>query len=104
MSQSRLEILLGYYRTEPHDPFNLYALALEYSKHDLEKARQFFDLLLTDHPDYLPTYYHAARFYSELGDRDKAIIVYEKGIDLATKLKEQKTLRELRSAYEEMLF
>ena len=104
MSASRLNQLLQYYKDEPNDPFNLYALALEYLKSDVTKAKGFFDLLLNDHEEYLASYYHAARLYQELADKEKAIQLYEKGILIAKKNKDFKTLKELQSAYEELIF
>jgi tetratricopeptide (TPR) repeat protein len=104
MSNERVDQLLSYYKEDPDDPFNLYALALEYLKSDLRKAREFFDLLLLHHEGYIPTYYHAARLYQDLNQRDKAIIIYEKGIVLAKKLQDTKAARELQSAYDELMF
>jgi hypothetical protein len=60
--------------------------------------------LLERHATYLPTYYHAARLYQELNNREKAISVYERGIALAKDLKDTKTMRELRSALDELTF
>lgn len=104
MSRSRLDTLLEYYKAEPNDPFTIYALALEYSRFDQEKTQEFFDLLLKDHEQYLPAYYHAALYYRDHGKREKAISIYKKGIQLAESQHEAKALRELRSAYDEMLF
>jgi tetratricopeptide (TPR) repeat protein len=104
MTTSRLNQLLLYYRDEPNDPFNIYALALEYLKSDTAKAREFFDLLLDAHENYIPTYYHAAKLYQESGDRKRAIQLYEKGIQLAKQHRDLKAARELQSAYEELIF
>lgn len=104
MSNPRLEQLLAYYEEDPKDPFNIYGLALEYQKTDLQQAEKYFNLLLKDHEGYVPTYYHAAKLYQELGQRDKAIAVYEKGILVATHAQNFKAARELRSAYDELMF
>jgi tetratricopeptide (TPR) repeat protein len=104
MSRARLDQLLLYYKEDPNDPFNLYALALEYQKSDLHKAREYFDLLLTKHEDYIPTYYHAAKVYQDLNEKAKAIEVYEKGIVQAKKQVNMKAARELQSAYDELMF
>jgi tetratricopeptide (TPR) repeat protein len=104
MSETRLNALLQYYSEDPSDPFNAYAVANEYMKTDATKAREFFDVLLDKHPNYLPTYYHAAKLYQELNVREKAIAIFEKGIALAKQTNEFKTLRELQSAYDEFLF
>ncbi len=100
----RLKQLEHFYEEDPQDPFNLYALALEYQKHDQAKAITFFERLLTDHPAYVPSYYHAAKLYEQLGERDKAIQTYEKGIEMARKVNDLKAARELKSAYDELIF
>ena len=100
----RIQQLLGFLEEEPDNPFNLYALALEYQSHDPEKARPYFDRLLEDHKEYLPTYYQAAAFYAEEGDLDRARDIYERGIELAQKAKQPQTLKELENAYRNFLF
>jgi tetratricopeptide (TPR) repeat protein len=104
MPTSRLNQLEQFYKDEPQDPFNLYALALEYMKFDLDKSKECFNKLLTEHSQYLPTYYHAAKLYLDLNDREQAIVIYEKGIALAKKINDAKAIRELQSAYQELLF
>lgn len=104
MTTNRLDQLLAYYKEDPNDPFNIYGLALEYLKHDVAKAKAYFDLLLKEHEGYVPTYYHAARLYQDLGEREKAEQLYEKGIAVAKKHGELKAARELQSAYDEMMF
>ncbi len=104
MSESRLELLQQYYAEDPTDPFNLYALALEYQKTDLTKSCELFDKLLTDFPEYLPTYYHAAKLKTELNQHEAALGIYKKGIDIARDQNERKALQELQSAYNELLF
>lgn len=101
---SRLEILLQYYKEEPHDPFNVYALAMEYISSDTGKALSLFEELLSQHEQYVPTYYHAAKLYTELNEREKAISTFEKGIAIAKKMNDNKAARELKSAYDEFMF
>jgi tetratricopeptide (TPR) repeat protein len=104
MENSRLSQLIHYYQDEPNDPFNVYALAIEYFKTDLTLAKKYFEILLNEHPHYLPTYYHAAKLYQDLSLREMAIGVYERGIELAKTQKEMKALRELQSSYDELMF
>lgn len=103
MANARLESLLGFYEEDPHDPFNIYALALEYQKIDLTLAKAYFHKLLDEHPGYLPTYYHAADFFVQLGEVDKADAVYQKGIALAADTRNTKTHQELSRAYRNFL-
>ncbi|MBO9612877.1 MAG: tetratricopeptide repeat protein [Dyadobacter sp.] len=99
MNNSLLANLLAFYEEDPADPFNAYALAIEYSKSDPREAERFFDLLLEKHPDYLPTYYHAGAFFAALEKLEKAEEIYQKGVELALIQKNTKAHRELLSAY-----
>ncbi len=94
-----LEKLIDFYKEDPSDPFNIYALAIEYAKFDTQKAKIYFNELLTNHPAYIPTYYHAAALFSQLHEPDLAKMTYEKGIEMAEKLNKMHALRELKSAY-----
>lgn len=98
MNNERIQQLIRFVQDEPNEPFNIYALAMEFLKGQPEEAKIYFDQLLTNHPDYLPTYYHAAALYTELDERDKAAELYKKGIVLARAQKNQKTLEELQRA------
>ena len=98
MKTSLLEKLLGFYEEEPGDPFNAYALALECQKHDAGEAEKYFNLLLNHHPEYLPTYYHAAQFFS-VQEPEKAAAIFEKGIDLAIRQRNVKAQQELSRAF-----
>ena len=95
----RLQQLLDYLEEEPDNPFNLYALALEYQAIDPEKVAYYFDRLLKSHKDYLPTYYHAAEFFAGREEIIRARDIYETGIQLAIKNQNQHALRELQNAY-----
>ena len=104
MATDRIKQLEKFYEDDPLDPFNPYALALAYVHSNPKRSQSLFETLLRDHKDYLPTYYHAARLYQDLGEREKAIRTYEDGIALARKHSDAKALRELQSAYDEMMF
>lgn len=103
MQEQRIVQLQQMLQENPQDPFLLYALALEYRKQDLEQANLYFSKLLQQHPAYLPTYYHAAALYTELGQPQEAKNTYEKGIALAQQQNDAHTLRELRNAYQNLL-
>lgn len=104
MKPSRLDQLLEYYKAEPNDPFNVFALALEYLKTDRLETKKLFDLLLDEHDQYIPVYYHAGKFYQELGEKERAMNLYEKGIVIAKKYNDSKAARELKSALDELAF
>ena len=104
MKNERLKKLLEYLEEEPNDPFLLYAVANEYRNSDYLKAKEFYDLLLSDHQDYLATYYHAASLYLELDRSSEAEGIFQKGIKLAEQQNDQLALRELKNAYQNFLF
>jgi len=98
MNNDRIQQLIRFVQEEPDEPFNVYALAMEFLNGQPQEAKAYFDQLLAKFPDYLPTYYHAAALYADLDERDKAAELYEKGIELAQAQKNQKTLQELQRA------
>lgn len=103
MNQFRLEQLRKFYEEEPTDPFNAYALATELLKFDLQAARQLFEELITNHPNYWATYYHAAALYTTLEEFDLAEQTYQKGIEITANLQNEKALKELKGAYQMFL-
>lgn len=104
MVHDRLQQLLDYHLKEPHDPFIVYGIALEYLKSDKKVSASYFDKLLQEHPDYLPTYYHAALLFQDLEQIEKSANLFKKGIALATKKNDQHALRELSNAFQNFLF
>ena len=102
---NRLEQLLTFLKEEPNDPFLLYAVATEYKKEgNIDETTSYYNRLLTEHPGYLATYYHAAHFFTDLEEFDRAKTIYEKGIELAKSQEEKMALRELQNAYNMLLF
>ena len=75
MNEARLALLKKYIEEEPNDPFNYYAIATELIGQSPEKAKDYFDFLLANHPHYLPTYYHAAQLYADQEDYEKAEVL-----------------------------
>jgi tetratricopeptide (TPR) repeat protein len=100
---TRLEQLEEFAKADPEDPFNLYALALEYQKSDRHKALAIFNDLTTHHDKYIPTYYHFGKLCIDVGDPEKAKMIFEKGIVLAGQHKELKAMRELKAALDELM-
>src|SRR4051812_47973634 len=99
MHVMRLAQLEEFYKEDPNDPFNIYALALEYQKLNVLKAKELFDDLLLRHEDYIPTYYHAGSLYVTLNLTDEALKILEKGIKKAKEKNEVKAMRELTTMY-----
>lgn len=103
MQEQRIAQLQQMLQENPQDPFLLYALALEYRGNDLKQSLSYFTTLLQQHANYLPTYYHAAALFAELGQPEQAKETYVKGIALAQLQNNVNTLRELRNAYQNLL-
>lgn len=99
MQAERLKILLEYLAEDSNDPFNIYAVAMEYINKDNEKAIGYLKQLLAEHPDYVPTYYHAAAVFFEMGENELAEQTYIKGIEKAHQKQNLKAYDELKRAY-----
>ena len=69
----------------PDDPFLIYALARE---HELAKSTMqallMYEHLVTEHADYIATYYHYARLLYSAGNKNEAIRLLQKGIERGT--------------------
>ncbi len=104
MNSNRLEQLLKYYQEDPNDPFIIYGLAMEYFNSDLNRSKNYFEILLQNHPEYLPTYYQVAHLYEALSELTLAKEIYKKGIALAQQQNDINTLRELQNALNELEF
>lgn len=103
MQAERIKFLLEQIDLDPEEPFNYYALAIEYKDNQPDKSLEYFRKLLLKFPEYLPTYYHAAALFFDIGNHVDAENTYILGIGLAEKLNKEKALRELKSAYQMFL-
>jgi uncharacterized protein HemY len=101
---TRLEQLLEYARQQPDDPFNLYAVAIEYLKLDSSKAMEFFETLAKDHPSYVPTYYTFGKLLQQEKDFSRARETFTTGMAKAGEAKDLKALGELKNALSELEF
>jgi len=99
LASSRLLQIVNMLKDEPHDSFLTYALALEYVKmNQLNKAIEIIETLLSRDENYLGAYYQLGKLYEETAQTDKAIAAYTKGIMIAGKQNNKKTLSELQQA------
>ncbi|MDE3235518.1 MAG: tetratricopeptide repeat protein [Bacteroidota bacterium] len=101
----RIERIQEFLKTNPKDNFLRHALALEFIKigNDAD-ARQLFEQILTESPDYIGSYYHLAKLLERSGQTDAAIAWYEKGMQAAKAAKDQHAYNELQSAYEDLVY
>lgn len=99
----RIEKLLGFLRESPQDSFLQHALALEYMKEgNFEGAVSLFREILDRDPGYIGSYYHLGKALENTGDAGEALQVYERGMEMSRKAKDNHALNELRNAYEEL--
>lgn len=95
----RLSQLKQFALEEPDDPFNQYALALEYLKSNPEESGRLFDLLVQRQPQYLPTYYPYAQWLIDHKNFGKAEEIFQQGIQAARNAKDEKMLKEMLAAH-----
>ncbi len=100
----RIDKLKEYLRTNGKDSFLQHALALEYIKagNDAE-AKNLFNDILRREPTYIGSYYHLGKLHERLGDEEKAIKIYERGMEEAKKAGDNHTYNELQGAHEEIV-
>jgi tetratricopeptide (TPR) repeat protein len=101
----RIEQIRSMLLKEPKDAFLLYALATEYVAGDeLEEARSIFEDLVENQANYVATYYHLGKLYERIGLSEKAEKTYEKGIKVATDLKDMHARAELLEVLNSLLY
>lgn len=95
----RIEKLKSFIAADPSDLFSRHALAMESVKMgDLTAAIEQMEAILRIDDQHLGTYYHLGKTYEKVSLFEKAIEVYEKGIQIARLLSKQHELRELMGA------
>lgn len=101
----RIEKLRAFLERQPGDPFLLHALALEYVKMgDDGMARELFEKVLAFNPLYTGTFYHLGKLLERKGEKDAAIAIYEKGMEVCKQAGDAHALRELQTAYEDLVY
>jgi Tfp pilus assembly protein PilF len=101
----RIEKLQAFLKDSPNDCFLNHALALEYIKlgNDTE-ARKLFEKNINKDAGYIATYYHLGKLLERVGDAQKAIEIYEMGMQKAKAAGEMHTYNELQGAYEDLAY
>ncbi len=83
----------------PTDAFLRFALAKEYEKEGADAgAREIYEALIADQPEYIGTYYHLGKTLERLNEPAQAWQVYSTGMAITKKLGEQHAMRELAGA------
>ena len=100
-SNLRIAMLRQYLADDPGDDFSEYALALELEKAGNRKdAIIHLENILARNPDYLAAYFQCGKFYELENETLKATVCYTKGMEVAQRQGNTRTLNELRSASE----
>ena len=95
----RIEKLKSFIAADSSDLFSRHALAMEWVKMgDFRSAIQQMEEIINIDDQHLGTYYHLGKTYEKVSLFDKAIEIYEKGIQMAGQLSKQHELRELMGA------
>ena len=101
----RIAKIKEFLETNPKDNFLRHALALEYMKLEQDaEAKELFEAILTESPDYVGSYYHLAKLLEKLEQKDLAIEWYEKGMVEAKKAGDNHAYSELQAAYEDLVY
>ena len=105
MENSRIEQIKIFLKETPTDPFLNYALAIEFvAINEFKKAKEIFENLIKNNPDYSATYYHLGKLLIAENKKDDAIKVFETGINITRQNNEQHAASELISALNEILY
>ena len=101
---NRIEKLNEMLLQQPKDCFLHHALGLEWIKlSEMEKALNSFLNVISIDENYVGTYYHLAKTYEKLGQVEQAVVIYEKGIQIATKCNDKHAKNELQMALDDIM-
>src|SRR5687768_17007876 len=100
----RIATFKSFISRAPADPFPRYGLAMEHKgQGQLDEAWTVFSELLSQFPDYVPTYLMAGGTLAALGRRDEAADIYRRGIEVAGRRGDSHAKGELTSALAELV-
>jgi tetratricopeptide (TPR) repeat protein len=104
MASSRLETLKNMVAQDPASAFARYGLAMEFvNLGRFDEAMEQFHSLIGSNPDYAAGYYHAGRTLERMSKTDEARAMYEKGIEVTTRIGDAHTRSELQAALDLLL-
>jgi tetratricopeptide (TPR) repeat protein len=67
-----------------------------------EEAKKLFNEILKREPTYGGSYYHLGKLLERTGDPEKALRVYERGMQIAQAANDSHSYNELQAAYEDL--
>lgn len=98
---TRLEQLQKMLQKQPNDPFLLYCIGMEYKKSgDLPQALTFLDQTIAADQNYCYAYFQKGQVLEMQENPSVAKVVYQQGIDAATRAGDTHAASELRGAME----
>ena len=97
MQNDRLKTLIELEKSDNKDVTIKYMIAIEYLNSENPKCDIYFNTLLTDFKDYLPTYYIAGEHYYNKEQYEKSAEILNKGLLIAKKEENQKTYNEIQN-------
>lgn len=99
----RISQLRKFIAADPQDYFSRHALAMEMIKlGEVSEAIEILAAVIADNPAYVGSYLHLGRLYEKTGNAEKALQVYEQGIEQAGSLKDFHARGELQTAIDLM--
>jgi tetratricopeptide (TPR) repeat protein len=97
----RKEFIKNEINQDPSDPFNYYLLAIEWLKEgNINEAFAQFEMIISDFPDYVATYYTYANALLADKREERAEPIIRVGIVAAEKNGAAKALKELKQLLE----
>ena len=103
MANPRLEILTQLVEKNPQDFFARYGLAMEYARQEqYELAMEHFQKLWEVNPDYAAAYYQAGQVLVKAGQVEEARRIFQKGIEVTSRLGDLHAKSELEAALEQL--
>lgn len=101
----RIERLKSFLQQSPDDCFLNHALALELIKAgDDGEAMKLFEKNLGFDPAYVATYYHFGKLLERLGEQERAVAIYEQGMQRARAAGDMHSYNELQAAHEDLVY
>ena len=99
----RIDTFKTFISRSPADPFPRYGLAMEYKgAQRLADAWATFQELLTQFPDYVPTYLMAGGTLVALSRTEEAAEIFRKGIEVSGRRGDSHARKELETALAEI--
>lgn len=99
LQMNKIEQLQTMLMESPDDNFLNYALALENVKaKNYDQAISIFEKLTISASNYLATYLHYGNLLVDINQPEKAAVIYQKGIKVASNQKNIKARQELEQA------